>query len=30
VEARRKNKSLNSYILERLTADTMEAGRKAG
>jgi predicted HicB family RNase H-like nuclease len=30
VEARRKNKSLNSYILERLTPDAMEAERKAG
>lgn len=30
VEARRRKKSLNSYILERLTPDTMDAGRKAG
>jgi len=30
VEARRRNKSLNAYILERLTPEAMEAERKAG
>jgi len=30
VEARRKKKSLNSYILERLTPGATEAGQRAG
>jgi predicted HicB family RNase H-like nuclease len=30
VEARRRHKSLNAYILERLTPEAMEAERRAG